>query len=77
MDITRLPYSILIQWSEEDNAYLVTLPEWERPGFHGHTHGATYTDAARMGEELLQLLVESAQEDGDTLPQPNLFPGVA
>ena len=22
-------YSMLIQWSDEDQAYLVTLPEWE------------------------------------------------
>jgi antitoxin HicB len=57
-------YSMIIQWSDEDDAFLVTLPE-----FGGcRTHGTTYEEAARNGREVLELLVESCLEDGEPLP---------
>ncbi|NEO00536.1 MAG: type II toxin-antitoxin system HicB family antitoxin, partial [Moorea sp. SIO3I7] len=31
-----MKYSILIQWSEEDNSYVASLPEW---GNYARTHG--------------------------------------
>ncbi len=59
-------YSMVIQWSEEDQVYVVTLPE-----FHGpQTHGDTYEDAVKNGQEVLELLVETYQELGRPLPQP-------
>lgn len=51
----QLRYSILIQWSDEDEAYIVTLPEF--PGCH--THGDTYEEALKNGKEVLELCVES------------------
>jgi antitoxin HicB len=60
------PYSMVIQWSDEDQVYVVTLPE-----FGGcRTHGATYEKAAKSGREVLELLVESAKEEGQPLPPP-------
>jgi predicted RNase H-like HicB family nuclease len=60
------PYSMLIQWSDEDQVYVVTLPE-----FGGcRTHGATYEKAAKKGHEVLALLMESAKEEGQPLPPP-------
>jgi predicted RNase H-like HicB family nuclease len=65
-----MPYSMVIQWSDEDQVYVVSLPEF---GPYAHTHGATYEEAARMGQEVLELLVESAQEDGEPLPEPSKY----
>lgn len=65
---------MLIEWSGEDAAYIVTLPEWEAVGLIGHTHGATYADAAAKEQEMLDFLLESAQEDGDVIPAPHIFP---
>ena len=42
-------YSMVIQWSEEDAAYLVTLLEWEGRVFNPVTHGDTYEEAVRNG----------------------------
>jgi predicted RNase H-like HicB family nuclease len=57
---------MLIQWSDEDAAFVVTLPE-----FHGcKTHGDTYEDAAHNGREVLELLVEAYQAEGRPLPEP-------
>jgi predicted RNase H-like HicB family nuclease len=70
-----LHYSMLIQWSEEDQAYLVALPECEGRLFNwdAATHGATYEEAAKHGREVLELLVESAREEGEALPAARVF----
>jgi predicted RNase H-like HicB family nuclease len=60
-------YSIFIQWSEEDRKYVVSLPEF---GPYAHTHGETYAEALKHGEEVLELLIEEYQEQGRPLPQP-------
>ena len=60
-------YSILIQWSDEDQKYVVSLPEF---GPYAHTHGDTYEDALKNGQEVLELLIEDYQAQGKPLPQP-------
>jgi predicted RNase H-like HicB family nuclease len=60
---------MVIQWSDEDQVYIVTLPE-----FGGcKTHGETYEKAARSGREVLEMLIEHAHEDGEALPEPIKF----
>ena len=67
-------YSMVIQWSERDQVYVVSLPEWEaQRGLIGHTHGATYAEAVRMGEEMLALLVDNALANGEALPAPQVY----
>ena len=71
---TRVPhYSLLISWSDEDNVYVVSFPEWEDAGVHGHVHGETYAEAIQAGEEHLAFLIESQQVEGKPLPAPRLF----
>ena len=66
-------YSMLIEWSEEDQLYLVTLPDWEGRVFQPVTHGRTHVEAAEMGREVLALLILGARQDGHPLPEPHLF----
>lgn len=66
-------YSVLIAWSNEDRAYVVSFPEWEAAGLIGHAHGETYAEAVRNGEEPLQFLLESAHAEGDPIPEPRRF----
>ena len=70
-DQTR--YTMLIQWSDADHVFLVTLPEWQDRVFGPVTHGDTYEDAVRKGREALELLIESAQEHGEPLPTPQPY----
>ena len=71
MRIQQPRYSMLIQWSDEDQKYIVSLPEW---GPYAHTHGDTYEEAARKGQELLEFLIQSAEEEARApLPTPALF----
>lgn len=65
-----LKYPMIIQWSEEDNLYLVALPDF--PGQQWSTHGITYEEAATNGREVLELLIESYQERNLPLPEPTI-----
>jgi len=63
-------YTVIIQWSDEDQCYVVSLPEW---GDYCHTHGDTYEEALQNAREVLELLTESTLDEGKTLPTPQLF----
>ncbi len=58
---------MIIQWSSEDEIYIVSLPEF---GNRAHTHGNTYVEAIQHGEEVIELLIEEYQIKGRTLPIP-------
>lgn len=66
-------YAMLIEWSKLDDAHVVSFPEWERAGMLANTHGATYTEAAQRGEEMLAALIAGAQATGKPLPAAVLF----
>ncbi len=63
-------YSIVIQWSEADQLYVVSLPEF---GPYAHTHGKTYDEALAMAKDCLETLIDVYQTNGKTLPEPNLY----
>lgn len=63
-------YSILIQWSDEDQCYIVSFPEF---GKYARTHGDTYEEAVKNAQEVLELLIE----DNNNLPQPNIYQSIA
>lgn len=63
-------YSIIIEWSAEDRAFVVSLPEW---GDLVHTHGGTYEEALRRGTELIALLVAARRGRDEPLPTPRDF----
>jgi len=74
MDEMPLHSSMLIQWSDTDAAYVVTLSERADRVFRNPiTHGDIYEDAVRNGQKALELLVAWATEQGYTLPTPRLF----
>jgi antitoxin HicB len=60
-------YTIIIQWSDEDECFVVSLPEW---GEFCHTHGETYEEAFKNAQEVLEVLIESSLADGEPLPEP-------
>ena len=60
-----LQYQMVIVWSEEDQCYLVHLPDFPEQTYR--THGQSYEEAAKNGREVLELLLE---EDGLSLPKP-------
>ncbi|MFY7822237.1 type II toxin-antitoxin system HicB family antitoxin [Planktothrix agardhii] len=57
----------MIQWSEEDQAYIASLPEW---GQYARTHGETYEEALENAKEVLEDLVYGYEQIGKILPEP-------
>jgi antitoxin HicB len=62
-------YSVVIQWSDEDQTFVASLPEFGGP----KVHGATYEEAAIRAEELLDRLIETHESAGQPLPEPAKF----
>jgi predicted RNase H-like HicB family nuclease len=71
--MNSLRYAMPIQWSDADEAFLVTLPDWEGRVFGPVSQGATYEEAVRNGEVALQLLIESAIMHNEPLPTPRVY----
>jgi predicted RNase H-like HicB family nuclease len=65
-------YSMVPEWSVEDDASVGSAPEF--PG--EHTQGATYEDAVSQRRDLTDLLLLWALQDGKPLPQLPVFAGV-
>ena len=65
-------YSMLIQWSDEDDAYIVTVPEL--PGCI--THGATYDEAVKRGQEAIESWIEANRAWGHPIPAPHTLASI-
>jgi antitoxin HicB len=66
-------YTVVIKWSDDDQTYVVFLPEWEGLLLMPCTSGKTYEEAARNGQEVLEMMIEGQQEEGKLLPQPQTY----
>jgi predicted RNase H-like HicB family nuclease len=59
-------YELIIFWSEEDQRYLVEVPEL--PGCMAD--GETYQEAIKTAETVISEWIETAQSLGREIPQP-------
>ncbi|MEL6164293.1 MAG: type II toxin-antitoxin system HicB family antitoxin [Cyanobacteria bacterium J06628_3] len=66
----KLKYKMIIEWSEEDDCFLVGFPDF--PGQKWRTHGETYEEAVDNGTEALESLVIAYQATGESLPEPTV-----
>ena len=66
--MTNLKYTMTIQWSEENQAYLVYFPAFPEQQFI--THSTTYQEATQNGQEALEGLLEVLQEHNQIIPEP-------
>ena len=62
-------YSMCIEWSDEDQVYIVTVPEL--PGCK--THGATYEEAARRGQAAIETWIDAMRAWGCPVPAPRIY----
>ena len=63
-------YSLLIQWSEADGLYLVTLPEFAKLAMQPCTYGKNYEEAIANAQEAIASYLEYCQEEGLVPPGP-------
>lgn len=61
-------YSMMIEWDPDDRIYVVRVPEL--PGCV--THGATYEEAVRQGQDAIESWIDAARADGTPIPAPRV-----
>jgi predicted RNase H-like HicB family nuclease len=59
-------YEMIVYWSQEDQAYVVEVPEL--PGCMAD--GPTYQQAVAKAEDIIGEWIETARELGRSVPQP-------
>ena len=64
-------YSIVVQWSDEDGLFLVTIPEFSDRFIMPCACGKTRSEAIINGEEVMEMYLEAWQAEGESLPEPN------
>lgn len=68
--MSKLKYQMVIQWSSEDDCFLVGFPDFL--GQRWRTHGDTYSEAVANGIEALESLIIAYEAAGDRLPEPTV-----
>ncbi len=61
-------YEMIIWWSDEDNAFVVDVPEL--PGCMAH--GASRAEAIENGEEAIAFWLKTAKADGRPVRHPRV-----
>lgn len=64
-------YSMILQWSDEDELFLVTIPEFSERVVMPCTHGKTREEAICNGEEVIEMYLEAWQAEGELIPEPS------
>jgi predicted RNase H-like HicB family nuclease len=59
-------YAIVIEWSDEDNVFVVSVPDIS--GLH--THGDTHEEAATMAAEAIAVWIAADRDLGIELRRP-------
>ncbi len=63
---SKYRYQIIIYWNDEDNAFIVEVPEL--PGCAAD--GQTYQEALAQAEIVIDEWIETAKELGRDIPEP-------
>ncbi|MEO1377405.1 MAG: type II toxin-antitoxin system HicB family antitoxin, partial [Cyanobacteria bacterium J06635_10] len=59
------------QWSDEDQLFLVTIPEFANRVVMPCTHGKTRQKAIANGEEVIEMYLEAWEYSGESIPEPS------
>lgn len=59
-------YELIVYWSDEDERFVVEVPEL--PGCMAD--GTTYTEAVENAQTIISEWIETAQSQGREIPQP-------
>ena len=60
---------MIIEWDPRGNIYAVHVPELEG----SITHGATYEEAVRQGQDAIATWISTARAWNDPIPAPRVY----
>ncbi len=64
-------FSMMVQWSDEDQLFLVTIPEFADRIIMPCTYGKTREEAIHNAEEVIEMYLEAWQAEGESIPEPS------
>lgn len=67
-----MKYTLIVQWSEIDNCFVVFLPEFEDV-MQPCAHGDSYQEAVTNAQEVIDLLIQTYSEENKLMPTPQVF----
>jgi predicted RNase H-like HicB family nuclease len=67
--MNELHYSMVIEWDPKDRIFVVSVPELSGC----MTHGKTYEEAVRQGQDAIETWIMGAKELGISIPPPKDF----
>jgi len=70
----KLKYQMIIQGRDEDDCFLIALPDF--PGSYWRSHGDAYDEAVANGKESLESLIVAYKSTGEILPIPKLVSSI-
>lgn len=62
----KIKYELILYWSNEDESYIVEVPEL--PGCKAD--GSTYEEALENVQQIIKEWIETALEEGRAIPEP-------
>ncbi|MEM7595293.1 MAG: type II toxin-antitoxin system HicB family antitoxin [Cyanobacteria bacterium P01_A01_bin.83] len=62
-------YSIIIQWSDQENCFVARLPEWSDVKVRGESYETVLANA----QQAIDTLIKSFLSQGRLLPEPRNF----
>jgi len=62
---------MIVQWSDEDRLFLVTIPEFAYRVIMPCTYGKTRSEPIHHGEEVIEMYLEACLAEGESIPEPN------
>ncbi|MGF1604332.1 MAG: type II toxin-antitoxin system HicB family antitoxin [Thermosynechococcaceae cyanobacterium] len=68
----RNKYRMVIEWAEDDQCFVVSLPDFEQV-MQPITDGQTYEEAARHGNEAIESLIDFYAAEGWSLPKAQIL----
>lgn len=63
-------YRLVVDWYEPGHKFIVSAPELEERVSQPIAEGKTREEAIFNAEDMIETLVEAAEEEGDPLPEP-------
>ncbi len=73
MTTPALHYSLVIAWSEPDQAFVVRVPEL----IGCMTHGATYEEAVEQAQDAIAAWIDGETAMGRAIPRPRTYDAVS
>ena len=64
--MNKYKYKIVVNWSDEDECYIVSVPELQGC----KTHGETLEEAMVNIQDVIEMYTEVLKEDGKPIPEP-------